>query len=161
MSIDDVFKKNMRATGFIEVIKDAGFLLAKDRVWFYRKRSDFIDYFMFQPIASGKGVRIGVSVLKFDMFPEYDYSSFPSGFSNHARNISNKYVSKRGISFAIGDWDTSGVGRFERTFKELSGLLEDKIIPWFDAIDTNKKLYDSIFEDYKDDGSYDYLLELD
>jgi len=151
----------MKATGFVETIESVGFTLASDRIWFYRKRSDLIDCIILQPLAAGKGVRLSASVLRLDMYPEYDASTFPKGFTSHARNIANKYISEDGIGFSTGDWDTSGVGRFEKAFSAISDLLESDIVPWFDDIDSSQKLYDSIFEDLRTEGKYDYLLTLD
>ncbi len=148
----------MVATGFCEKMESVGFTLANDHIWFYRKRGELIDCITLQPLAAGKGVRFGISVHKLDMYPDYDASTFPSSFSKHARNISNKYISDEGVGFSLGDWDTSGVGRVEKTFSAVSKLLETDILPWFDEVNSDKKLYDSIFDDFKTNGKYEYLL---
>lgn len=159
MSIARKFIKSMRATGFVDVMKTYGFSLTSDYPFFYRVRGDFIDCISMQPLAAGKGVRVRISVVKFDMYPDYDRTQFPKKFSNVFSNISNKRINEKGVSFSSGNWDTSGVGRFEKTFTAMASLLETDVLPWFDAIDTDKKLYDSIFEDFLENGRYDFLLK--
>ena len=158
MSIARKFLKNMKATGFHETMENYGFSLAADYPFFYRLRGELVDCIILQPLAAGKGMRVHVSVVKMDMYPNYDVSVFPKGFTSHHLNITEKFINEEGISYYSGHWDTSGVGRFEKTFSAMSELLETEVLPWFDEIDTDKKVYESIFEDFKDDGEFDYLL---
>ena len=159
MSIASKFIKSMEETGFVDTITELGFTLEKDDLIFYRKRNDFIDCISLQPLAAGKGVRLGVSVVRLEMYPEHEKTDFPRNFTKRFRNISNKYISSRGVGYSTGNWDTSGVGRFQKTFDEISSLLITDVLPWFNAIDTNRTLYESIFEDSRENGKYDFLLD--
>ena len=157
MSVARNFIKSLKEVGFHETMESLGFSLASDYPMFYRFRGELIDCIVLQPVASGMGVMLHTSVVKLEMYPDYDAATFPKGFSKYFRNIANKFISEDGIGFDTGDWDTSGVGRFEKTFKEISSLLNSDVLPWFEEINSNQKLYESIFEDYQED--YDYLLK--
>ena len=159
MSVARKFIKSMRETGFVDIMKAHEFSLTSDYPFFFRMRGDLIDCLAMQPLAAGKGVRVGIGVVKLDMYPDYDRGEFPKKFSKCYRNISNKYLSQGGVGYSSGNWDTSGVGRFEKTFTAMAKLIESDVLPWFDAIDTNKKLYESIFEDYRDNDRYGFLLK--
>ena len=156
MSVVTDFKQYIRDSGFLELMESHGFSLAKEKLWFYRLRGEFIDCLTLQTIAAGKGVRFHVSTYVFDMFPEYDESQFPKGFIYVKSNIANKFLNESGVGFSSGNWDTSGKGRALKTLKEASDLVESDLLPWFEHIDSRKKLYESIFE--PEDSGFDYLL---
>lgn len=158
-SFSDIAKR-MDGYGFFEKMQGLGYKRGPGRLWFYRKRGFFIDTLKFQPLAGGRSLRIHLSTYIPDIVPSYDMDDFPKGFASAGGNIFFLYLTRDGISYGGGNWKIESDNDLKNSLSLILDKVSKEVSPWFDSIDSRKKLYDCIHDNVKlDNEGYTQIYE--
>jgi hypothetical protein len=161
MATNKELRKYAEEFELIEELKDLGFLLSPSALWFYRKRDGFIDYIGFEVKSSGAFMSIPVICLKEQFVDHCDMSKFPRGFTKGIPFYSSTYLNRKyGVEIGHNPWKISSVEQIKTTFHESLSLIKSNADPWFKAIDSNEKLWESYTLNFRENTQSENVIAI-
>lgn len=138
-------RKYAKSTGFESEMQEYNFIMGPSGLWFYRLRGDYIDFFEFWISSSKNWVTVPVTCLKKSIISHCDMSVFPKGFNVGIPIYTDSYINEEyGVEIGGEAWKIKTEQDIKNTFSEITNLFEKSVNKYFNNINTDTKLYDSL-----------------
>ncbi len=147
-------KQYSHAFGFAEQMHELGFSEGPNDLWFYRRRGDYIDVFLFWLKSSENWVSVPVTCLKYDLIDHCDMTEFPKGFASGVPIFTDSYINEEyGVEIGSDPWKVKDEKSIKITFDEIYKLFIESVDDWFKSINTDQQLFDSFSLNMKESES--------
>lgn len=134
-------KSYAQEVGFVKKIESMGFTLGPDEFWFYRRRGDFLDLFLFWLDSSKKYVTTPIDCQKFNLIEHCNMELFPKGFSKNFGLCSDLFIEEEELIFASHLWEVETDEEMEESLDDILLIFEKHALPWFNNIIDDKKMF--------------------